>query len=77
MSTLFQTTGVAPITGPTPNSGRGQYWLVLKGQCQINQQAATERSLIFVAPNEPAPVITAGKEGVAILCMQFPKRENA
>lgn len=77
MSTLFQTTGVAPITGPAPVNGRGQYWLVLRGKCQINQQEAIEQSLIFVAPNEPAPSIIADKEGVAILCMQFPKRENA
>lgn len=77
LSTLFQTTGEAPISGPVPSSGRGQYWLVMRGQCQINGQPARERSLVFVAPDDAAPTISAGADGVAILLMQFPKRENA
>lgn len=77
MCTLFQTTGAASITGAPPNSGRGQYWLVLRGKCQINGQDATEHSLLFVAPDEPAPSILAHPEGVAILLMQFPKRDPA
>jgi hypothetical protein len=75
MCTLFQTTGEAAIAGPSPAEGRGQYWLVMRGHCQINGQAASERSLVFVAPHEPAPTIDASADGVAVLFMQFPKRE--
>ena len=77
LCTLYQTTGKTPITGPSPNTGRGQYWLVMRGQCQINGEQASERSLVFVAPDEAAPAIESSAEGVAILLMQFPKRENA
>jgi hypothetical protein len=76
MCTLFQTTGEAVISGPSPAQGRGQYWLVMRGHCQINGQKASERSLVFVAPSEPAPTINATTDGVAILLMQFPKRES-
>jgi hypothetical protein len=75
--TLFQTTSEVSIAGPSPTEGRGQYWLVMRGQCQINGQTATERSLVFVAPNEPAPTIRASADGVAMILMQFPKRESA
>ena len=75
LCSLFQTTGEATISGPSPAQGRGQYWLVMRGHCQINGQKASERSLVFVAPNEPAPTINADTGGVAILLMQFPKRE--
>jgi hypothetical protein len=75
-ATLYQSGPGISIDGPAPSSGRGQYWLVLKGQCQINDHAASERSMLFVAPDEFAPSITAGNEGVSILLMQFPKREQ-
>ena len=77
VSTLFQTTTRVSISGPAPSTGRGQYWLVMGGTCAINGQPAAGRSLIFVAPNDPAPHIMAGQDGVAILLMQFPKREDA
>ena len=74
-ATLYQTNRPASICGPAPSTGRGQYWLVLQGQCTINGDTATTQSLIFIAPNEPAPSITAHAQGVAILMMQFPKRD--
>jgi hypothetical protein len=49
----------------------------MRGQCQINGQQAFERSLVFVAPDQAAPTISAGADGVAILLMQFPKRDQA
>lgn len=77
VSTLFQTTTSVAISGPAPSTGRGQYWLVMRGQCHINGQLATERALTFVAPDEAAPVITSDTHGVAILLLQFPKKEMA
>ncbi|MDN3986936.1 hypothetical protein [Zwartia vadi] len=77
MCALYQTTSEALISGPAPTTGRGQYWLVMRGQCEINGQQATERSLVFISPDESAPTINAGADGVAILLMQFPKRESA
>jgi hypothetical protein len=40
----------------------------------INGHAASVRSLAFATPDEAAPTIIAGAEGVSILMMQFPKR---
>lgn len=73
-ATLYQSSSAVTITGPAPDSGRGQYWLVLKGSCSINEHQAGVRSMAFVTPDEPAPTIIAGAEGVSILMMQFPRR---
>jgi hypothetical protein len=48
---------------------------VLRGQCQLNAHAAKERDLLFVAPDDDAPEITAGAQGASILVMQFPRRD--
>ena len=74
--TLYQATSAVPIEGPAATTGRGQYWLVLRGKCKINGTEATEQSLLFVSPDEPAPVILPEAGGIAILLMQFPKRES-
>lgn len=74
VATLYQSTSATTISGPTPTSGRGQYWLVLKGQCTINANPASLRSMAFVSPEETAPTVVAGAEGVSILVVQFPKR---
>lgn len=71
---LYQTKSSVQIAGPAPSTGRGQYWLVLKGECIINGERATEQSLLFVSPSDQAPTITSHQDGVAILMMQFPKR---
>ena len=76
-ATLFQTTSAQVISGPAPDTGRGQYWMVLRGACTINGEDAFERSLIFIAPTDKAPVVQSSSTGVAIMCMQFPKREGA
>jgi hypothetical protein len=51
--------------------------MVLRGACTINGEDACERSLIFIAPTDKAPVVQSSSTGVAIMCMQFPKREGA
>lgn len=73
-ATLYQARTTSPIEGPSPSNGRGQYWLVLRGECTINGETAHEQSLIFVSPDDPAPSILSDRNGVAILMMQFPKR---
>ncbi len=73
-ATLYQSGPAVSIHGPAPESGRGQYWLVLQGDCQINTHAAGVRSLAFIAPDDLPPSIVAGETGVSILMMQFPKR---
>lgn len=73
-ATLYQASTPQTIHGCSPDSGRGQYWLVLKGDCTINEHQASVRSIAFVSPDEPAPTIIAGAQGVSILMMQFPKR---
>lgn len=75
-STLYRSTSSVQIEGPDPSTGRGQYWLVLHGQCSINGEPANKHSLVFIAPNENAPTILSDSQGVAILMMQFPKRDQ-
>ena len=60
--------------GPSPSEGRGQYWMVMSGECQLNEHMGGKQALLFVDPTESAPSITAGSIGASVLLMQFPKR---
>ena len=75
-ATLYQAAANEEIKGPAPNQGRGQYWMVLRGECQLNGNTAGERAMLFVHPDEAAPTIAASSAGVAILLMQFPRRDS-
>ena len=76
-STLYQCPTGTQITGPDPATGAGQYWLVVKGNCDLSGCKLEQYGLSFVAPNEPAVVVSATDQPVAILMMQFAKRLNA
>ena len=76
-STLYQCPAGTQITGPEPSSGAGQYWLVVKGECDFGGRKLEHYGLSFVAPSEQAVVIRATDQPVAILMMQFAKRLSA
>jgi hypothetical protein len=73
-ATLYHAAPGQHITGPAPSEGRGQYWMVMSGECQLNEHLGGKQALLFVDPTEPAPSITAGSTGASVLLMQFPKR---
>jgi redox-sensitive bicupin YhaK (pirin superfamily) len=75
-STLYHAAPGQQITGPAPSEGRGQYWMVMSGECHLNEHLGGKQALLFVDPTEAAPTITAGSTGASVLLMQFPKRAH-
>jgi hypothetical protein len=63
------------VTGPEPNTGGGQFWLVTAGSAAVGDGTLLPvQSCIFVAPEDMAPSLRAGPGGADLLCMQFSKR---
>jgi hypothetical protein len=63
----------APVTGPAPEHGAGQYWLVLAGSVQYGGETLGCLSCAFLHPDDPAFVTAAGPDGADVLVMQFPR----
>jgi hypothetical protein len=64
----------ARVTGPNPAAGNGQYWLVIAGTLLHNGTELTPHTCIFLSPDEPAFTAVAGRRGLEVLAMQFPRR---
>ena len=63
------------VTGPSPSTGGGQYWLISAGSAATAGSAFLPvRSCIFVPPEDHAATLIAGATGADLLCMQFPRR---
>jgi hypothetical protein len=63
------------VTGPEPQAGGGQFWVVMAGGLIRQGEPTLDRhSCIFVSDEEPAFVATAGAEGLSVLALQFPRR---
>ncbi len=63
------------ISGPAPNAGGGQFWLVLTGDAAIDGgDPLPANSCIFVGPDEPAFIGASGRVGAELLCLQFRRR---
>ncbi len=60
----------AAVNGP-PSAGGGQYYLVCQGEADVDGKTLPARSVIHVAPGEPAPYFAAGAAGAAVLMLQF------
>lgn len=60
------------MTGPAPDSGRGQYWLVIDGGVCRGDASLGPLSCVFVAPDDPPFAAVAGAAGASLLAMQFP-----
>jgi hypothetical protein len=63
----------APIIGPAPDAGAGQYWLVLAGSLQYADESLGRLSCAFVHPRDPAFAAHVGPAGADVLLMQFPR----
>jgi hypothetical protein len=61
------------VTGPAPDAGRGQYWLVIDGSVHRDDATLGRLSCAFVAPEDEPFAATAGAAGASLLAMQFPK----
>jgi hypothetical protein len=59
--------------GPNPAKSGGQFWLVLAGSMMRDGTPLPARSCVFVHPHEPSFMATAGKDGLTVLMLQFPK----
>lgn len=64
-----------PLTGPAPDGGRGQYWLVLEGRLERVGASLGPLSCAFVGPDEAAFAAAAGPDGAVVLAMQFPRHD--
>lgn len=65
----------AAVSGPAPDTGGGQFWLVLEGSVTVEAgQSLPRHSCVFVAPDAAAARPVAGAQGAEILCMQFSRR---
>jgi hypothetical protein len=64
----------AGLTGISPATGRGQYWIVLGGAGTLCGTLFGEpHGLVFVGPEEAPMDVVAGPTGLEVLCVQFPR----
>jgi hypothetical protein len=61
-------------TGPTPGGGRGQFAVVMSGECRLNESPADEFAIAFVRPDEPPITIQAGRADVCVVVVQFGRK---
>lgn len=60
----------AEARGPVSDAG-GQYYLICEGRVMAGERDLPRRSLIHVAPGEPAPLLRADGDGADVLVLQF------
>jgi hypothetical protein len=59
------------FSGPSPRAGRGQFVLVLAGDCRIDDEPASVHDMAFVAASDPAVWLEGGDEDALVAIMQF------
>jgi hypothetical protein len=65
----------ATLIGPEPGVGGGQFWVILAGTMSaIGDTLLPAKSCVFVPPDDPSLIPTAGPEGAEVLCLQFAAR---
>lgn len=63
----------ATVNGPDPRSGGGQYWVVMAGSIDHPDEGMMSRlSCVFISPDETPFSAIAGRQGLAVLVLQFP-----
>ena len=63
--------------GPPPGSGAGQYWLVVSGSLRREDGDYPALSCAFTHPTDAPFTGSAGPDGLDVIAMQFPRREQA
>ena len=61
----------ASVDGPDPSAGGGQFYIVVNGTWEHEGSTLGPRSLVWVASDEPAPLLRAGPEGLEVMGAQF------
>jgi hypothetical protein len=69
-SRLIAPPGVAVTGGDSPGGG-GAFSIIVRGSGAIDGERLGLHSCIHAAPDEPAPAIVAGDEGVQLLVLRF------
>jgi hypothetical protein len=64
------------LAAPEARGSGGQYHVVLNGSLRLDGKELRPYSLLFVAPDEPPPTLTAGDDGVELLIAQFPAQDS-
>lgn len=64
------------VVGPDPTTGRGQYWVVADGTMVCEGSALPRLSCSFVKPHEAPLEAVAGPDGLDVVVMQFPRRDD-
>ena len=66
------------ITGPSPAGSKGQYYIVTSGSMQCQGKRLPFQSVLFVKPDEPAPVVgTDEAGGFEAVVLQYPLARGA
>jgi hypothetical protein len=73
MALRYVLPGGAPVTGPEPIGGNGQYWVVIAGSLLHDGVELPPRTCVFLSPEEVAFTAIAGGHGLDILLLQFPR----
>jgi len=63
----------ASLDLPPPQSGGGQYWVVVAGGIFYNGEDLPQSSCLFIAPTDPKIDLEAGSSGAEVLILQYPK----
>jgi hypothetical protein len=73
---LLRLGGGMSTLGPDPQLGGGYYLWVANGELEIEGSSLPRWSMVFVDRLEAAPKIQAGRKGLEVLVMQFPKDDD-
>jgi hypothetical protein len=73
---LLRLGGGMTTMGPDPKRGGGYYVFVANGSLLNDRQSLPPWSMVFVEPTEDAFEITAGRNGLEALVMQFPRDDD-
>ena len=62
------------VGGPDPGAGRGQYWVVTRGDLRCGGETLPAMSCAFVFPDDAPFAGVGGPDGAEVIAMQFPHR---
>jgi hypothetical protein len=60
------------VTAPAPAGAGGQYQIVVQGSVRFGADELTERSIVWVGPEDRAAELQGGPSGAEVVVLQFP-----
>lgn len=64
------------LTGPDPSASGGQHYLVINGGIEIHSEEFAAWSTVFVPESDPALEVRAGRRGLELLVLQYPRLQK-